>query len=177
MWVNQTNNYNLITYAQVGPQPTSLKHNWLIPLIPTTNYLPRIHPPYTTNACYVQYFQCWSPPKRNSLWYHGTIRHTQRHRIRELWSCKARQRQVLWRAFCCQVYWQRSKGSVFGIWYLCLFFFPVSCFVLLTNYMLQIDEHVEREILNHRSLKHPNIIRFKEVLLHYHYKNNLISVG
>ncbi|XP_071701796.1 serine/threonine-protein kinase SAPK1-like isoform X2 [Rutidosis leptorrhynchoides] len=30
---------------------------------------------------------------------------------------------------------------------------------------LKIDEHVEREILNHRSLKHPNIIRFKEVLL------------
>ncbi|KAJ0523253.1 putative non-specific serine/threonine protein kinase [Helianthus annuus] len=25
-----------------------------------------------------------------------------------------------------------------------------------------IDEHVEREILNHRSLRHPNIIRFKE---------------
>ncbi|XP_076905950.1 serine/threonine-protein kinase SAPK2-like [Bidens hawaiensis] len=29
----------------------------------------------------------------------------------------------------------------------------------------KIDEHVEREILNHRSLMHPNIIRFKEVLL------------
>ncbi|EPS72312.1 hypothetical protein M569_02447, partial [Genlisea aurea] len=29
----------------------------------------------------------------------------------------------------------------------------------------QIDEHVEREIMNHRSLKHPNIIRFKEVQL------------
>ncbi|XP_071693151.1 serine/threonine-protein kinase SAPK2-like isoform X2 [Rutidosis leptorrhynchoides] len=29
----------------------------------------------------------------------------------------------------------------------------------------KIDEHVEREILNHRSLKHPNIIQFKEVLL------------
>ncbi|XP_039062351.1 serine/threonine-protein kinase SAPK1-like isoform X2 [Hibiscus syriacus] len=28
----------------------------------------------------------------------------------------------------------------------------------------KIDEHVEREIMNHRSLKHPNIIRFKEVL-------------
>lgn len=28
-----------------------------------------------------------------------------------------------------------------------------------------IDEHVQREIMNHRSLKHPNIIRFKEVLL------------
>ncbi|KAF5458197.1 hypothetical protein F2P56_022250 [Juglans regia] len=29
----------------------------------------------------------------------------------------------------------------------------------------KIDEHVQREIVNHRSLKHPNIIRFKEVLL------------
>ena len=28
---------------------------------------------------------------------------------------------------------------------------------------MQIDEHVQREIINHRSLKHPNIIRFKEV--------------
>ncbi|KAG2716686.1 hypothetical protein I3843_03G141000 [Carya illinoinensis] len=27
----------------------------------------------------------------------------------------------------------------------------------------KIDEHVQREIVNHRSLKHPNIIRFKEV--------------
>ncbi|KAF5458200.1 hypothetical protein F2P56_022251 [Juglans regia] len=26
----------------------------------------------------------------------------------------------------------------------------------------KIDEHVQREIVNHRSLKHPNIIRFKE---------------
>ncbi|XP_050205383.1 serine/threonine-protein kinase SAPK1 [Mercurialis annua] len=30
---------------------------------------------------------------------------------------------------------------------------------------LKIDEHVQREIMNHRSLKHPNIIRFKEVFL------------
>ncbi|XP_068636430.1 serine/threonine-protein kinase SAPK2-like isoform X2 [Aristolochia californica] len=29
----------------------------------------------------------------------------------------------------------------------------------------KIDEHVLREIMNHRSLKHPNIIRFREVLL------------
>ncbi|KAE8700003.1 Serine/threonine-protein kinase SAPK2 [Hibiscus syriacus] len=29
----------------------------------------------------------------------------------------------------------------------------------------KIDEHVQREIMNHRSLKHPNIIRFKGVLL------------
>lgn len=31
--------------------------------------------------------------------------------------------------------------------------------------MLQIDEHVQREIMNHRSLKHPNIVRFKEVCI------------
>ncbi|RWR84091.1 Protein kinase domain-containing protein [Cinnamomum micranthum f. kanehirae] len=29
----------------------------------------------------------------------------------------------------------------------------------------RIDENVQREIMNHRSLKHPNIVRFKEVLL------------
>ncbi|XP_048226746.1 serine/threonine-protein kinase SAPK2 isoform X1 [Ricinus communis] len=29
----------------------------------------------------------------------------------------------------------------------------------------KIDEHVQREIMNHRSLKHPNIVRFKEVRL------------
>ncbi|WCJ31928.1 Serine/threonine-protein kinase SAPK2 [Euphorbia peplus] len=29
----------------------------------------------------------------------------------------------------------------------------------------KIDEHVQREIMNHRSLNHPNIIRFKEVFL------------
>lgn len=28
---------------------------------------------------------------------------------------------------------------------------------------LQIDENVQREIINHRSLRHPNIVRFKEV--------------
>jgi serine/threonine protein kinase len=31
--------------------------------------------------------------------------------------------------------------------------------------LLQIDENVQREIINHRSLRHPNIIRFKEVIL------------
>ncbi|KAF9593499.1 hypothetical protein IFM89_023992, partial [Coptis chinensis] len=31
--------------------------------------------------------------------------------------------------------------------------------------LLQIDENVQREIINHRSLRHPNIIRFKEVVL------------
>ncbi|KAF5456142.1 hypothetical protein F2P56_025652 [Juglans regia] len=29
----------------------------------------------------------------------------------------------------------------------------------------KIDEHVQREIMNHRSLKHPNIVRFKEIVL------------
>eukprot|EP00850_Spirogloea_muscicola_P002063 SM000008S22152 [mRNA] locus=s8:54961:57100:- [translate_table: standard] len=29
----------------------------------------------------------------------------------------------------------------------------------------QIDENVQREIVNHRSLRHPNIVRFKEVML------------
>ncbi|XP_058776955.1 serine/threonine-protein kinase SRK2A-like [Vicia villosa] len=30
---------------------------------------------------------------------------------------------------------------------------------------IEIDENVAREIINHRSLRHPNIIRFKEVVL------------
>ncbi|KAG5528755.1 hypothetical protein RHGRI_029425 [Rhododendron griersonianum] len=31
--------------------------------------------------------------------------------------------------------------------------------------MLLIDENVQREIINHRSLRHPNIVQFKEVIL------------
>lgn len=34
---------------------------------------------------------------------------------------------------------------------------------LMCLWMLQIDENVQREIINHRSLRHPNIVRFKEV--------------
>ncbi|KAI7734500.1 hypothetical protein M8C21_029930 [Ambrosia artemisiifolia] len=45
----------------------------------------------------------------------------------------------------------KSSGELFAVKY--------------TDRGQKIDEHVEREILNHRSLKHPNIIRFKEVLL------------
>ncbi|KAJ7946602.1 Protein kinase [Quillaja saponaria] len=46
----------------------------------------------------------------------------------------------------------------------------VSCVRLFSIYFLshdlfQIDENVAREIINHRSLCHPNIIRFKEVVL------------
>ena len=37
------------------------------------------------------------------------------------------------------------------------YLFPIICCVS------QIDENVKREIINHRSLRHPNIIRFKEV--------------
>ncbi|XLT32815.1 hypothetical protein HN873_064107 [Arachis hypogaea] len=29
----------------------------------------------------------------------------------------------------------------------------------------KIDENVKREVINHRSLRHPNIVRFKEVIL------------
>jgi hypothetical protein len=36
--------------------------------------------------------------------------------------------------------------------------FSLSCYCAL-----QIDENVKREIINHRSLRHPNIVRFKEV--------------
>lgn len=34
----------------------------------------------------------------------------------------------------------------------------------------QIDENVAREIINHRSLRHPNIIRFKEVCAFLHFR-------
>ena len=35
--------------------------------------------------------------------------------------------------------------------------------MILSNlFPFQIDENVAREIMNHRSLRHPNIIRFKE---------------
>lgn len=34
---------------------------------------------------------------------------------------------------------------------------------ILIYFDSQIDENVAREIINHRSLRHPNIIRFKEV--------------
>ena len=37
--------------------------------------------------------------------------------------------------------------------------------VLAVFSCLQIDKNVERELINHRSLLHPNIIRFKEVRL------------
>jgi len=41
------------------------------------------------------------------------------------------------------------------------------CGVLISSVLgicaAQIDENVYREIINHRSLRHPNIIRFKEV--------------
>lgn len=47
---------------------------------------------------------------------------------------------------------------------LVLYICTLDCPLLMGFYwVLQIDEHVQREIINHRSLKHPNIIRFKEV--------------
>ncbi|AQL05916.1 Serine/threonine-protein kinase SRK2C [Zea mays] len=39
----------------------------------------------------------------------------------------------------------------------------------------KIDEHVQREIMNHRSLKHPNIIRFKEVISQTSWKGNVLA--
>lgn len=44
--------------------------------------------------------------------------------------------------------------------YCCLLIYIYIYFIL----WLQIDENVAREIINHRSLRHPNIIRFKEVI-------------
>lgn len=42
-----------------------------------------------------------------------------------------------------------------------------SVFFIIDISFVQIDENVQREIINHRSLKHPNIIRFKEVSQDY----------
>lgn len=42
------------------------------------------------------------------------------------------------------------------------FYSSINALTLLTQ---QIDENVQREIINHRSLRHPNIVRFKEVIL------------
>ena len=53
----------------------------------------------------------------------------------------------------------------------CFFFFCVWCCCVS-----QIDENVKREIINHRSLRHPNIVRFKEVsyiFLGFYLKNGL----
>jgi len=47
------------------------------------------------------------------------------------------------------------------------FFFKfVWCFFdsVLSCVSVQIDENVQREIINHQSLRHPNIVRFKEVI-------------
>ncbi|XP_025794570.1 serine/threonine-protein kinase SAPK1 isoform X1 [Panicum hallii] len=46
----------------------------------------------------------------------------------------------------------------------CLYY-PSEYFQQKRVFSFRIDEHVQREIMNHRSLKHPNIIRFKEVVL------------
>lgn len=47
------------------------------------------------------------------------------------------------------------------------YFLSVQEFDLLWFVSLQIDENVAREIINHRSLRHPNIIRFKEARLSF----------
>ncbi|XP_057761653.1 serine/threonine-protein kinase SAPK3-like isoform X1 [Arachis stenosperma] len=41
----------------------------------------------------------------------------------------------------------------------------LNTFKGVKSFKFQIDENVQREIINHRSLRHPNIIRFKEVFL------------
>ena len=35
--------------------------------------------------------------------------------------------------------------------------------LMLMSLGVQIDENVERELINHRTLVHPNIVRFREV--------------
>jgi len=52
---------------------------------------------------------------------------------------------------------KKKKNYYFDIWDYKFFF------LLFLLFHFQIDENVAREIINHRSLRHPNIIRFKEV--------------
>lgn len=40
----------------------------------------------------------------------------------------------------------------------------------------QIDENVKREIINHRSLRHPNIVRFKEVSILFEVLSNCLRL-
>ena len=40
----------------------------------------------------------------------------------------------------------------------------------------QIDENVKREIINHRSLRHPNIVRFKEVSIFFEVLSNFLRL-
>ncbi|KAH1242716.1 Serine/threonine-protein kinase SRK2E [Glycine max] len=42
---------------------------------------------------------------------------------------------------------------------------PFPCMRKLISSGVHIDENVRREIINHRSLRHPNIVRFKEIIL------------
>jgi len=54
---------------------------------------------------------------------------------------------------------RRKKKTIILTSGIISFFF----FLLFLLLHFQIDENVAREIINHRSLRHPNIIRFKEV--------------
>ena len=42
-------------------------------------------------------------------------------------------------------------------------FTSAGLFIFLNFFLSQIDENVQREIINHRTLRHPNIVRFKEL--------------
>ncbi|XP_070001765.1 serine/threonine-protein kinase SAPK2-like isoform X2 [Nicotiana tabacum] len=75
-------------------------------------------------------------------------------------------------AWCPRFHHFRSGQSVYftGPFKECFFFVQIQDLFLLLFFALfwlsmQIDEHVQREIVNHRSLRHPNIIKFKEVFL------------
>lgn len=67
-----------------------------------------------------------------------------------------------------------NKWDYISFWMHIIVFTLLNCLVHsfwigATSYefcfWFQIDENVQREIINHRSLRHPNIIRFKEVTL------------
>jgi len=62
-----------------------------------------------------------------------------------------------------------SYLSFYGYSEFASFFSFQSEFICFWPVLWQIDENVAREIINHRSLRHPNIIRFKEVRSDVHF--------
>lgn len=100
----------------------------------------------------------------------GEVRTGKGSGVRELWGREIAAEQGDEGARSYEVHPQRPKGSIpssiflnfdtiaFRLEFNTPFLNFASCLV-----SIQIDENVAREIINHRSLRHPNIIRFKEV--------------
>lgn len=96
----------------------------------------------------------------------GDVRAGEGHRIGQLWGRAVDEEQGYGRACCHEVHPPRPEGSIFAS----VFFFRYGADRIpwlrcrsVPLRVSQINENVAREIINQRSLSHPNIIRFKEV--------------